>query len=237
MPLSFLSFLAHRYGMDRTWSTLWRLVAGLWCLCGLVGAGLADEEGRGGNPQASPFKVAPDQVAVKRVSGTLRAPGDEAFRGDDETVGGFTVDVDVHAPVPRRVAYAVLSDFSRMATFVPNVEKSEILTREGNRLRVLQHGRMRYGLFSIGYESVRDVELLPDRILAKGVSGSARHMESELRFDASPGERETRFHYHAWIVPEIGLPPLVGPAAVRHEVAEQFTAMVQEMVRRLAASP
>lgn len=83
------------------------------------------------------------------------------------------------------------------------------------------------------------MELLPDRILAKGITGTAKHMESELRFetergDGASGPPETRFHYHAWIVPELGLPPLIGPAAVRHEVAEQFTAMVQEMIRRHA---
>lgn len=217
--------------------------AALALLLGVAGGAQAGDDSAG--VLSTQIGVAPAQVVVKRVSGTSRAPGDEAVPGENEPGGGFTVDVDVRAPVPRRVAYAVLSDFSHMAAFVPNVERSEVLAREGSRLRVLQRGRMRYGLFSVGFESIRDVELQPDRILARSISGTARHMESELRFEAERSERgdrpdgdppETRFHYHAWIVPEMGLPPLIGPAAVRHEVAEQFTAMVREMVRRHTAA-
>lgn len=211
------------------------LAAFAWALAACLPAGVAAAE----DGPATMVGVMPAQVVVKRLAGASRLPSDDAVAGNDGDTGGFTVDVDVRAPVPRRVAYTVLSDFAHMAAFVPNVEKSEVLSRDGSHLRVQQQGRMRYGLFSVGFSSVRDVELLPDRILAKGITGTAKHMESELRFetergDGASGPPETRFHYHAWIVPELGLPPLIGPAAVRHEVAEQFTAMVQEMIRRHA---
>lgn len=208
------------------------LAAFAWALAAWLPAGFAAAE----DGPATMVGVMPAQVVVKRLAGASRLPSDDVVAGNDGDTGGFTVDVDVRAPVPRRVAYTVLSDFAHMAAFVPNVEKSEVLSRDGSHLRVQQQGRMRYGLFSVGFSSVRDVELLPDRILARGITGTAKHMESELRFEVerAEGAPETRFHYHAWIVPELGLPPLIGPAAVRHEVAEQFTAMVQEMIRRHA---
>lgn len=208
------------------WRGVWLLCVSLLLVVGVSEKVLADDDSIAG---AGMFKVLPEQVSVKQLSGDMAS---NSSSGDFHR--GFTIDVDVRAPVPRQVAYAVLSDFSRMAAFVPNLERSEVLSRNGNRLRVFQQGQMRYGWFSVDFESVREVDLLPDRILAKSVSGTARHMESELRFDASSVERETRFHYHAWVVPETGLPPLIGPAAVRNGVAEQFSAMVQEMMRRLA---
>jgi hypothetical protein len=42
----------------------------------------------------------------------------------------------------------------------------------------------------------------------------------------------TRLQYHAEVQPEFWMPPLIGPAIVRHETAEQFSAIIDEMIRR-----
>ena len=42
----------------------------------------------------------------------------------------------------------------------------------------------------------------------------------------------TRLEYHADVEPGFWLPPLVGPSAVQRQTAEQFSAMIEEMLRR-----
>ena len=42
----------------------------------------------------------------------------------------------------------------------------------------------------------------------------------------------TRLQYHAEVQPDFWFPPLIGPALVQRQTAEQFSAMIQEMLRR-----
>ena len=97
--------------------------------------------------------------------------------------------------------------------------------------KVSQKGVARYGIFSASFESVREIRLVPQReIRARNVSGNLKHMESVMQLVAEEGG--TRLHYHAEVQPDFWFPPLVGPSLVQHETAEQFSAMIQETVRR-----
>lgn len=143
----------------------------------------------------------------------------------------FSVDVVMHAPVPLARAWEVLVDFDHMADFVPNLKASQIVERSDSLLKVSQKGVARYGIFSASFESVREIRLVPQReIRARNVSGNLKHMESVMQLVAEEGG--TRLHYHAEVQPDFWFPPLVGPSLVQHETAEQFSAMIQEMVRR-----
>lgn len=145
---------------------------------------------------------------------------------------GFHIEVDMLAPVPQALAWQVLTDFSAMASFVGNLESSKVIESNGHRLRVEQRGTARWGLFSLKFDSVRDIELRPmSEILAKQISGTSRQMSSRMVVKAMP-DNQTRLEYRAEIVPESGLPPFFGPMVVRDETAEQFSTVIQEMVRR-----
>jgi hypothetical protein len=55
-------------------------------------------------------------------------------------------------------------------------------------------------------------------------------MDSVMRLEPEPGG--IRLQYHAEVQPNFWLPPMIGPALVQHETAEQFSAMIHEMLRR-----
>lgn len=148
--------------------------------------------------------------------------------------GGFAVDLLMLARVPPSMAWAVLTDFEHMARFVPNLTRSQVLSSQGNLLQVSQKGVARYGPFSTEFESIRDIELIPKReIRAHGRSGNVRQMESLMQLEAT--DDGTRLRYHAEVLPGFWFPPWVGTALVRHETAEQFSAVINEMQRRQAA--
>lgn len=157
-------------------------------------------------------------------------PVDDADVRVERAGDHFTVDMVAHAPVDIGRAWVVLTAFERMAEFVPNLRLSEVVGRDEGVIRVRQAGRARYGPFSAQFDFMREFTLRPQReIRAHSVGGNVRRMDSVMILDEEGGG--TRLHYHAEVEPAFWLPPLVGPAFVRHETAEQFSAMIREMLR------
>ena len=143
----------------------------------------------------------------------------------------FSVEVVMHVPVPVALAWAVLTDFDHMADFVPNLKTSQVVERGDSTLKISQKGTARYGVFSADFESMREIRLVPQReIHSHAVGGSAKRMDSVMRLEAEEGG--TRLRYSLQVQPAVWFPPLIGPALVRHETAEQFSAILREMVRR-----
>ena len=143
----------------------------------------------------------------------------------------FSVEVVMHVPVPVALAWAVLTDFDHMADFVPNLKTSQVVERGDSMLKISQKGTARYGVFTADFESMREIRLVPQReIHSHAVGGSAKRMDSVMRLEAEEGG--TRLRYSLQVQPAVWFPPLIGPALVRHETAEQFSAVLREMVRR-----
>ncbi|MDP2881145.1 MAG: SRPBCC family protein [Azonexus sp.] len=133
------------------------------------------------------------------------------------------------------VVIDVLTDFNHMVGIVPNLVSSQIVSRQGNVFVIKQRGKANFGPFSFPFESLRQIELLPDgRILGRALGGSTKHMRSELRVQAQG--HGTRVDYQIEVVPDRWLPSGLGVPFMRHEMAEQFTALIHEMERRQAVA-
>lgn len=169
------------------------------------------------------------------------AAGNSEQLVDDQEVhvvrsgGKFTVDLVAHAPVNQELAWAVLTDFEHMASFLGNLTSSQVLERKQDYLKVRQTGRARYGVFSSEFNTEREIFLTPMReVRAHGTGGNIKSMESLMRLE--PQAEGVQIKYHAEVEPDFWMPPLVGPAFVRHETAEQFSSMIREMLRRNEAA-
>ena len=168
-----------------------------------------------GATEPPPAALDDDDVAVDYRAGTYWAP------------------LSRRAAVPPALAIEVLTDFEQMARFVPNLNSSRIVARHGNVYRIAQQGVARFGPFTFAFESERQVELLPDgRLLAKGLSGSSKYMRSELRVQPLGQGEASRLDYRIELAPDRWLPSSIGVNFMRHELAEQFTALVREMEKR-----
>jgi hypothetical protein len=129
------------------------------------------------------------------------------------------------------VVIDVLTDFNHMVGLVPNLESSRIVSRSGNVFLVEQRGKADFGPFSFPFESLRQIELLPDgRILGQALSGSTKYMRSELRVQALGGG--AHIDYQIEVKPDRWVPAIIGVSFMRYEMAEQFTALIHEMERR-----
>lgn len=151
-------------------------------------------------------------------------------------VDGDTVSVDVALSVAasREQAWAVLTDFAHMSSFVMNVRESKIISSQGNVLMISQRGTAKYGPLSFPFESTREIRLTPwDSIQSRLISGNMRKMTGlTLLSDDGTG---TRIVSHTDSVPGVWIPPLVGKTFIAHEMREQFQQIRDEILRRKRA--
>jgi len=150
---------------------------------------------------------------------------------------GEAVEVRAHAllDAPAQLVWQVISDYERLPQFVPNLRRSAVIARNGNRVLLEQSGEARFAFFSVPIEVRLEVVEQPlDWIASRAVAGNLRRLSGryELHPDAARGGVLLR--YAGAIEPGFELPPIVGIAALRSSVEQQFGAMVQEILRRAA---
>jgi carbon monoxide dehydrogenase subunit G len=144
---------------------------------------------------------------------------------------GYVAELVMFAPVPTSVAWDVLTDFDKMAGWVPNVRESKVLARDGNTLEIEQRGVAKFGVASFPYVSTRKMVLDPPKtVLATQMKGSMKRLQSLMKVSAEGSG--TQLNYRLELVPA-GLAALaLSKDFLKHELTEQFTAIVGEMVRR-----
>jgi ribosome-associated toxin RatA of RatAB toxin-antitoxin module len=135
---------------------------------------------------------------------------------------------------PQPLVWEVLTNYERLPSFIPGIAKSVVRSRQGARVTVDQSGEATFLLFSFPIDIRLEVtEGAPDWVASRAVSGNLRRMNG--RYDIQPDARGgVLLRYSGVIEPDFELPPLIGAAALRSMVEQQFTAMVAEIERRAA---
>ena len=143
----------------------------------------------------------------------------------------YVADVVMFAPVPAHVAWEVLTDFEHMAAWVPNVRESKVIERESDTVTVEQQGVAKFGLASLPYTSLRQLQLDPRRtVRSTQIKGSMRRLESLMTL--TQDGNGTQLTYHLEMVPAGLAAAVLSKDLLRHELTEQFTAIIEEMIRR-----
>ena len=143
----------------------------------------------------------------------------------------YVVDIVMFAPVPTGTAWAVLTDFDHMANWIPNVRESKVVASDGNVVTIEQQGVAKFGLAQFPYTSVREMTLNPQNsVRVKQIKGSMKRLESLT--SVAPEANGTQLKYHLEIVPSGLAAAVMSKEFLQHEMTEQFTAIIQEMVRR-----
>jgi ribosome-associated toxin RatA of RatAB toxin-antitoxin module len=178
-------------------------------------------------------------VAVALIAATGATPGSAAEELLVEAQRrGDRIEVRASALVaaPPAVVWAVLTDYERLPRFIPGIAKSAVRQRNGNRVLVEQSGEARFLLFSFPIEVTLEVtESHANWISSRAVAGNLRMMIGRYDLQTEAARGGVLLRYYGLIEPDFDLPPLVGTAALRGTVEEQFTAMVAEIERRAGA--
>jgi carbon monoxide dehydrogenase subunit G len=154
------------------------------------------------------------------VEVTVRVSGDDVL-----VTATFTVDA-----TPQEV-WAVLTDFDGMAKFVSNLKTSEVVSRQGNVVRVHTKGQASFGPIEFPFEAVRELTLTPyERIESKQISGTLKRFAGVTQVATTP--QGTRVTYRGDSTSNQSIPPIVGPSFIRSETLEQFRELQTEILRR-----
>lgn len=138
------------------------------------------------------------------------------------------------APVP--LVWQVLTDYEQLPRFIPGIARSKVRLRQGNRLLVEHSGEARFLFFTFPIEvTLEVVESRPDWIASRAVGGNVRRMTGRYELSPDTAHGTVLLRYFGLIEPDFAVPPLVGAAALRSTVEDQFIAMVAEIERRAAS--
>jgi carbon monoxide dehydrogenase subunit G len=133
---------------------------------------------------------------------------------------------------------AVLTDFDRLADFIPGMQSSRIVSPPGEPMLLRQVGRTKVTFSEYTFDVTLAVTVDPPReITFRRVAGNLERMDGGWRIEGDLDR--CRIDYQAVIEPGFWVPPLIGPLIMRSQVARQIEGLESEIARRarLTRSP
>lgn len=136
------------------------------------------------------------------------------------------------AAAPKR-AFAVLTDYDRMARFLPGMLTSKVVSRDAGKVVVEQTIDEGF-LFYKQRVTVRLAieEFAPHRLTVRSLGGSFKELTGT--YVLTRGQDRTLIEYSARFVPDFELPPMVGMSAVQHSLERHLDGLAAEIRRRSA---
>jgi ribosome-associated toxin RatA of RatAB toxin-antitoxin module len=132
---------------------------------------------------------------------------------------------------PADLVWQTLTDYDRLAEFIPGMQRSRVTARNGPLATVEQLGAARFLFFSIPLEvTFATTERPPYVIEAKMIKGNLKRLEGVYRIEPQAGGR-VRVSWHGLVEAE-SMPPLLGELIMRSAIEDQFRGMVREIERR-----
>jgi ribosome-associated toxin RatA of RatAB toxin-antitoxin module len=146
-----------------------------------------------------------------------------------------TTEAVVRAPFD--VIWGAITDYDRLAEFVPGIVSSRVIERRSNgSLIVAQSGKARLWLFTYLIDVVVQVtEQRPDTLRIKVLRGNLKQLEGAYQLEKIDGKNdEYRLQWSGVIEPALPVPQAISLPLMRGNIAEQFEGMVREIERREA---
>lgn len=139
----------------------------------------------------------------------------------------------VEIEAARELAFAVLTDYDRMADFMPGMLASEVVSRKGNSVVIEQSANQAVFFFEQRVDARLAIdEDPPRRLTVRALAGSFKELNATYELTRVAGR--TLIEYRARFIPGFHLPPIIGMYAVRHSVERHLEALAEEMKRRSA---
>ena len=144
---------------------------------------------------------------------------------------GFDLRTLFFAPVSPRVAWHAMTDYDAMASYMPGMQRSEVLAESGNTLHVLQEGRAGIAPFRVNLRSQLTITL--QRHAASWVT-TGGNLDSRGNAYVSAHDGGSAVTYAAHILPRVWIPPLLGPWLMHAQLKRQMLALRGHMCALLS---
>lgn len=153
----------------------------------------------------------------------------EARRRDD----ALEVACSATLAAPAELVWQTLTDYNRLAEFIPGLRRSRVVGQKDGMLVVEQSGEASFLFVSIPIEvTLLTRERPPHAIEVTLDKGTLRRLEGAYRIEPRADGRVLL----TWrgLVEAHSLPPLLGEMLMRASIEDQFRGMVREIERREA---
>ena len=166
-------------------------------------------------PFAAPAQPSRPEVAVKRVdSGGMQV---------------FEVTASGSVKAAPAAVWKVLTDYEAMPEFVPDLEKTKVLSRTGNRVIIEQSGMARFLFFSRTINLVVQAAEEPmSSIHISLVNGDMKVYDCRWTLTALP-DGGTRIDYSGKLVPKFYVPGVLGSNLIGRDIERMMAAVLQRL--------
>jgi hypothetical protein len=143
----------------------------------------------------------------------------------------FRTTVSMFVRAPQQRVWEVIADYERAPEYMRDLQVSKVLSRSGDKIRVMQRDQVRYGPFSFPVESVRDIRLVePVKTESHLVSGSMKKYDAIT--ELVPESGGTRIRYRSVSIPGSALASIAGEGLAKRITEERFKQLRAEILRR-----
>lgn len=132
---------------------------------------------------------------------------------------------------PPALIWQTLTDYGRLAEFIPGMRSSRVLSQSGLTTVIEQAGEARFLFVAVPIEvTLSSTERPPYSIEAKLLKGSLKRLEGVYLISPQAGGGALL----SWtgVVEAESMPPLFGELLMRSSIEDQFRGMVREIQRR-----
>ena len=148
---------------------------------------------------------------------------------------GVMVSVQACIKASHAVLWATLTDYNRLAEFVPGLTRSRVIGRRGPVTIVEQDGEATLLFFKYPiHVVVESAEAPPGTITINVVRGNLKQLEGRYEVEQGALPDEYILRWTGIIEPSTLLPAFISVPLIRGNVEEQFVGMVKEIERRTA---
>ena len=132
-------------------------------------------------------------------------------------------------------AWSVLTDYERYVDFIPDLQGSRIVARNGATVTVEQTGEAMLWRLHIPLDVTFEItEMAPTSLISRVVAGDLRTWKS--RYVLTPVANGVRLEFTGTLDPGLALFGAIEPLAIKQNVASRFQALADEIERRSAAA-
>jgi ribosome-associated toxin RatA of RatAB toxin-antitoxin module len=135
---------------------------------------------------------------------------------------------------PLELVWQTLTDYGRLAQFIPGMRRSRVVSRAGAVSVIEQSGEARFLFITYPIEvTLSSTERPPFAIDAVLLRGNLKRLDGAYRIEPQADGRMLL----TWtgLVEALSMPPLLGEMVLRASIEDQFRGMVREIERREAA--
>jgi carbon monoxide dehydrogenase subunit G len=132
---------------------------------------------------------------------------------------------------PPDLIWQTLTDYDRLAEFIPGMRRSRLIERHGAVAVIEQSGDAGFLFLSFPLDvTLASTERPPHALEVKLLKGDLKRLDGAYRIEPQPDGR-IRLTWSG-IVEAQSMPPLLGELVMRANIADQFRGMVREIERR-----